>query len=131
MTFIEEYKIKPSLCDEIINYHKNNTEYKVVGTIDGGRIDPKVKDSMDVIFYNDSSHPTILAFFAASAFSAIVDLFIFLIDFLTITSVFLDPGIEPFTKSNWFSISFLIISRVDFPIEPVDPSIAIFFSLKH
>ena len=65
MTFIEEYKIKPSLCDEIINYHKNNTEYKVVGTIDGGRIDPKVKDSMDVIFYNESSHPTILAFFAA------------------------------------------------------------------
>tara|TARA_Y100001951_G_C11247713_1_gene244432 strand:- start:348 stop:887 length:540 start_codon:yes stop_codon:yes gene_type:complete len=63
MTFIEEYNVPSSLCDKLIKYHQQNKEYKIVGTIGDAEVDLKVKDSTDVLFYNDSTHPTIIAFF--------------------------------------------------------------------
>ena len=64
MTFIEEYKIDPLVCDELIKYHKNHTEYKTKGAVGAdGTINLKEKDSTDVAFFNGSTHPTIMKFF--------------------------------------------------------------------
>ena len=63
MTFIEEYKMNPSLCDAFIKYHQENKEYKIPGTFGGGKIDHNVKDSTDVLFFDDCRHSTIIEFF--------------------------------------------------------------------
>ena len=63
MTFIETYKINPTLCDDLINYFKNNTEYKQAGLSQTYKVDKSIKDSTDVIFFNHSSHKTIRWFF--------------------------------------------------------------------
>ena len=61
--FIEEYRISPEICDEFITYHKNNREYKGIGTYGLGTVDKAIKDSTDVVFYNQSQHPTAKVFF--------------------------------------------------------------------
>ena len=59
MTFIETYKLDPTLCDELINYFKNNTEYKHPGVSQANVINKSIKDSTDVIFYNQSEDRSI------------------------------------------------------------------------
>ena len=63
MDFIEEYTINSLLCDDFIKYFNNHTEYKTQGTIAGGKIDKSIKDSIDVVFYNNSNDVTIKTFF--------------------------------------------------------------------
>jgi len=60
--FIELYKVPKKLCDSLINYHKKNKEHKVIGEVGDG-INKKVKDSMDVYFYNQSQNKNIKFFF--------------------------------------------------------------------
>ena len=59
MTFIETYKLDPTLCDELINYFKNNTEYKHRGLSQTYEVSKSIKDSTDVIFYNQSEDRSI------------------------------------------------------------------------
>jgi hypothetical protein len=60
--FIRIYKIDKKICDNLINYHKLNSEYKVKGkTVNG--IELNIKDSMDVHFYNQSTNKHIIEFF--------------------------------------------------------------------
>jgi prolyl 4-hydroxylase len=61
-TFIRIYKVDKKLCDNLIKYHKLNTEYKVPGETTLG-INKDIKDSTDVIFYNQSKNKAILDFF--------------------------------------------------------------------
>ena len=61
--FIEKYKVSYSICDNFIQYHKDNTEYKSIGRVDAGKISKNIKDSIDVYFYNGSQNPFILKFF--------------------------------------------------------------------
>ncbi len=65
MTFIEKYKLDPGLCDDLINYFKNNTEYKHAGTTQATGINKSIKDSTDVHFYNRSYDKDICSFFNA------------------------------------------------------------------
>lgn len=60
--FIRIYQVNHKLCNDLIKYYKTNKEYKSVGATSLG-IDKNVKDSIDVKFYNHSSHKTILNFF--------------------------------------------------------------------
>ena len=46
-----------SLCDDMIKYYKNNSEYKQRGHSDGGD-----KKSTDVVVWPNSSDPTILKY---------------------------------------------------------------------
>ena len=62
--FIEEYKIPLNLCDQFIEYHKNNNEYKSLGVSGVNSIvNPNVKDSIDVTFFNNSKNKTVVSFF--------------------------------------------------------------------
>tara|TARA_R100000935_G_C2809006_1_gene154087 strand:+ start:648 stop:1196 length:549 start_codon:yes stop_codon:yes gene_type:complete len=61
--FIETYKTNLNICDNLINYHKKNKEYKNAGTVGNGLTDKKLKDSTDVYFYNNSSNKFIIKFF--------------------------------------------------------------------
>ena len=67
-TFIRQYNIDPKLCDKLIKYYKNNSEYKSIGehliaeTQTLG-IDKKAKDSIDVTFFNSSQNKTIKEYF--------------------------------------------------------------------
>ena len=72
----------------------------------------------------------LLAFSANSFFSLIVNFLMFFIAFLTRTSLFLDPGIDPFKYNKSFSKSDLIISKfcIVLTLFPIWP--AIFFPLK-
>ena len=56
--FIEEYKIPKKICDGLIAYHKKNKEYKREGETHGG-VDKTIKDSTDVLFYNDTNNKVI------------------------------------------------------------------------
>ena len=53
--FIETYKVPTKLCDNLISYYKENKEHKVIGEVNGG-VNKKVKDSIDVYFYNQSQN---------------------------------------------------------------------------
>ena len=53
--FIEEYELPISVCDNLLNYYKKNTEYKF------DRID--IKKTTEVHFFNDSNDQTIKDFF--------------------------------------------------------------------
>ena len=64
-TFLELYKIKPKVCDDLIEYFNDNVEYKSEGTINDGKIDKDIKDSIDVNFYNGSTDYRIRNFFGA------------------------------------------------------------------
>ena len=61
--FIEEYKIPTVICDQFIQYHQKNKEYKTPGITATGRVVKEIKDSVDVCFYNGSQEPFILNFF--------------------------------------------------------------------
>ena len=61
--FIKIYKVNESLCDDLIKYHKDNSEYKMEGVCGNGNIDKNIKESIDVIFFNQSKNETILNFF--------------------------------------------------------------------
>ena len=63
MTFIETYKLDPTLCDELINYFKNNTKYQHQGVFRTNIINKSIKDSTDVLFYNQSEDKSICWFF--------------------------------------------------------------------
>jgi len=63
MSFIETYKLDAALCDELINYFKNNTEDQHQGVFRGNVINKSMKDSTDVIFYNQSKDKSICGFF--------------------------------------------------------------------
>jgi len=61
--FIEEYKIPNIICDQFLNYHKKNKEYKTAGVTGKGEVVKEIKDSIDVCFHNGSQEPFILNFF--------------------------------------------------------------------
>jgi len=62
-TFIKTYQLNDiNLCDQFIEYHKNNTEYKGKGTVSSG-IDLQVKNSTDVSFLNSNNTPFIKKYF--------------------------------------------------------------------
>jgi len=65
MDFIEEYTVPTSLCDDFINYHKKNKEYKSLGHVGDMRskVDINYKKSTDVYFYNQSKEPFMTGFF--------------------------------------------------------------------
>ena len=63
-TFILEDRISENVCDEVIEYHKNNSDYKVQGATSKGT-DLSVKDSVDVYFFNGIQHPAIKNYFKA------------------------------------------------------------------
>ena len=60
--FIYEFQIDKNICDGLIQYHKDNVEYKFIGNTATG-VDKSIKDSTDVIFFNDSKNPTIQKYF--------------------------------------------------------------------
>ena len=61
-TFILEDKIPESVCDGLIEYHKNNTDYKVQGVSQSG-IDFSVKESHDVYFFNGVQNEAVKNYF--------------------------------------------------------------------
>lgn len=67
--FIYEFKIDDYICDDLIEYHKNNTEHKFIGHVvnEHGQtvIDKTLKDSIDVQFYRCSNNSTIIKYFEA------------------------------------------------------------------
>jgi hypothetical protein len=60
--FIYTFQIDEKLCDDLIQYHKDNKEYCTNGAV-GGKIDKTKKDSTDVYFFNQSQNPTIKKYF--------------------------------------------------------------------
>lgn len=63
-TFIYTFQIDTAVCDDLIQYHKDNTEYKSEGSFgQGGSVDKDVKDSIDVAFFNSSNNPVIKKYF--------------------------------------------------------------------
>ena len=54
-SFIEEYKLPITICNDLLSYYKKNKEYKF------NRID--LKDTTEVHFFNDSNNKTIKIFF--------------------------------------------------------------------
>ena len=65
MNFIEQYKMSPDICDNLVSYFKNNTEYKKAGLVGGGDLKLEIKKSTDVCFYNGSNDKRIKQFFKA------------------------------------------------------------------
>lgn len=62
--FIYTFQIDPLVCDQLIEYHKNNNEYKAEGTSGtDGRVIKEIKESVDVTFFNSSNHPAIRNYF--------------------------------------------------------------------
>ena len=58
-TFIHETMLNDvSLCDALIDYHTNNLEYKMDGSIGRG-IDNRIKKSTDVYVYAGNQNPII------------------------------------------------------------------------
>jgi len=60
--FIYEFQIDKNICDGLIQYHKDNTEYKFIGNTATG-VDKSIKDSTDVMFFNNSNNFTIKKYF--------------------------------------------------------------------
>ena len=56
VNFIESYKVKDVLCEDLIKYWKKNKEHKI-------KISGEDKNSIDVYFYNQSINKTIKDFF--------------------------------------------------------------------
>ena len=68
--FIYKFQIKDtSLCDRLIEYHKNDKEYKSTGEvgsaniIGGGGVNKNAKDSIDVNIHNSSTNPHLRNYF--------------------------------------------------------------------
>ena len=60
--FIYKFKIDKDICNGLIQYHKDNVEYKFTGSTANG-VDKNIKDSTDVIFFNDSRNELIKKYF--------------------------------------------------------------------
>jgi len=65
--FIYEFKIDESLCDDLINYHKKNNEFKSKGHIVNSNgefvIDNSWKESVDVQFFISSENLACVEYF--------------------------------------------------------------------
>ena len=61
--FIHTFKVSDDVCDQLIEYHKNNSEYKQKGTVNGNQIINDVKESVDVTFYTASNHQAVRTYF--------------------------------------------------------------------
>ncbi len=63
-TFIRNYQLKNlNLCDQFIEYHKNNNEYKGKGNVSQGVV-LSIKNSIDVTFFNNNQTPFIKEYFS-------------------------------------------------------------------
>jgi len=65
MNYIEQYKMAPEICDDLISYFKENTEYKAPGYVGPTKIRHDIKKSLDVGFFNNSNDQRIKNFFTA------------------------------------------------------------------
>ena len=65
MDYIEQYKMSSSICDGLISYFKDNTEYKAPGYVGKTKIREDIKKSLDVCFFNNSNDNRIKQFFVA------------------------------------------------------------------
>jgi prolyl 4-hydroxylase len=65
MNYIEQYKMAPDICDDLISYFKENTEYKSPGVVGVKEIKYEIKKSIDVCFFNNSNDQRIKNFFIA------------------------------------------------------------------
>ncbi len=67
-----------SLCDDLIKYYENNTEYKKQG-IAGTGVDESVKKSTDVTVYPDNANPVIQKYqeYVMKGFNAYCDIYKF------------------------------------------------------
>ncbi len=62
--FLHTFQVSNKICDDLIQYHKDNTEYKTLGTYgDGSQINNEIKESTDVSFYNGSSAKSVSNYF--------------------------------------------------------------------
>tara|TARA_B110000503_G_C7031512_1_gene364207 strand:+ start:48 stop:587 length:540 start_codon:yes stop_codon:yes gene_type:complete len=61
--FIYTFQVDTTACDELIQYHKDNTEYKNIGTAGDGSVRTDIKESVDVSFYNNSNSLAIKKYF--------------------------------------------------------------------
>lgn len=59
--FIERYRIKTLICNNLIDYFNNNLEYKMQGQFGNGVVNKDVKESIDC-FYNQSTNKHIIEF---------------------------------------------------------------------
>ena len=60
--FIYQFKIPEKLCDKLIEYFNNNTEYKHEGTNSDKEIDKSIKDSIDVSVFPSSNNKNIQSY---------------------------------------------------------------------
>jgi hypothetical protein len=64
-TFIHTFQINDKVCDDLIEYHKQEKEYKFEGAAGyGGTVDYNVKQSVDVNFFNSSRDERIRSYFS-------------------------------------------------------------------
>jgi len=62
--FIHEWTIQDKqICDDLIQYHKDQKEYKGSGLVGTGEEDKDIKDSTDVAFWPGSQSPIIKKYF--------------------------------------------------------------------
>ena len=76
--FIYTFQIQDtSVCDDLIEYHKKNTEFKDFGYSGAGphgaKIDNSVKESVDVFVQPYSKHPTIKKYFEEEIKKGVLD----------------------------------------------------------
>ena len=71
MDYIEQYKMSSSICDGLISYFNDNTEYKAPGYVGKTKIREDIKKSLDVCFFNNSNDTRIKQFFVALSEGAI------------------------------------------------------------
>lgn len=65
-SFIEIYNVDKKLCDDLIKYHHKDTRYKAKGSIgikNEIKVDNSYKESIDVVFHNDTQDKAIRKFF--------------------------------------------------------------------
>ena len=65
MNYIEQYKMDSEICDDLISYFKENTEYKAPGYVGVKELRHDIKKSTDVCFFNNSNDKRIKRFFVA------------------------------------------------------------------
>ena len=63
--FFRTFQVSDQVCNDLIQYHKDNKEYKTSGTFgDNTQVDHSIKESTDVTFYNNSSSSAVKNYFA-------------------------------------------------------------------
>jgi len=61
--FIREYWLEESICDGLLEYHKNNSEYNYKTETKKDSTNEKVKVCNETSFYSNSQNPTIKNYF--------------------------------------------------------------------